>query len=51
MEICSVTGAVIKTQISSSELQYISISDLDRGMYIIKVKGDDSSFTSKLLVK
>lgn len=51
IEICNVTGAVIKTQISSSELQYISISDLDRGMYIIKVKGDDSSFTSKLLVK
>lgn len=51
IEICNVAGSVVKSLVATSNKQSISVADLAKGMYVIKVTTDGNSQTTKLLVK
>ncbi len=51
VEICNVAGSVVKSLTTTSSKQNISVVDLAKGMYVLKVTTDGKAQTTKLLVK
>lgn len=50
IEVYSVTGQLIKTQIENSDKFQIDISEMNKGMYLLKVQ-NKNSITSKRIIK
>ncbi|WP_066627787.1 T9SS type A sorting domain-containing protein [Labilibacter marinus] len=51
VELCNVAGMVVKTFVSSSDVEKVDVSQLNKGLYVVKVSNKGTIKTQKLLVK
>jgi hypothetical protein len=51
MQIVDMSGKVVKSAILSNQVNYVSLTGLSQGLYLVKLKGISETYTEKLIME